>query len=142
LEGGIKGLGWPLESVKIRGTSRMLFLGSGLEPVLWDFTTQEEVFRLTRYKAFQIAVHPDGSRFLTVDSNTLTVHAMDDGAPLITLQGCTSPATWSADGRDIICGALDGNMQIIHSDDWKERNADRIHRDRLEEVQELVGLRE
>lgn len=141
-KGGIPAMGWVHTAAFIPGTTRVLLLGTSLEPVLYDWAASREVYRLHRYSAFQIAVHPDGRRFFVVDHarHQVTVHAVEDGRLLATIHDAMTPVFVAADGSSLFAGSTRGHMKLFLADDWTL--ADETLRDelRLSRLQSLLNM--
>ena len=80
LLGAIPSMNWPWHVSFSPDNTKMLALGLSLEPVLWDFTQQKEVYRLKKAGAFQVFFHPNGERFAVIDAPRCP-HSRRQGRP-------------------------------------------------------------
>ncbi len=136
----IKAIGWPYRVIAVPNSSYLLVLGNSREPVLWDMETHREVYRVQRYDVSQIAVHPDGRRFVGKSRGHAVVFAVEDGRPLLSLNDCIGLMTFSADGRSLITRAPEDRIYTFPTEDWTL--TDEVQRSGLglESLQALLGL--
>ena len=119
-EGNLKAMGWVHMAAFVPGTTRVVLLGTSMDPVLCDWTERREVYRLARQRVFQVAAHPDGRRFFAVDHSRgqAAIHAVDDGRILATLDDAKMPLIISPNDKRVFAGNGEGQMQELFADDW------------------------
>ncbi len=141
LAGTIDRLNWPWHASFSPDNSKMLVVGLSIEPVLWDFATQREVYRIKSGSARQVVFHPDGDRFAVVRMPGIAIHAVKDGRELCSYPFGKIPGLFTPDGRSFICRYDDQSMVALHASDWTPTDRDTELRQSLADVQELLELR-
>jgi WD40 repeat protein len=140
LVGSIDRLNWPWHASFSPDSSKMIVLGLSLEPVLWDFKAQREIYRIKSGGARQVIFHPDGERFAVVRLPGLAMHAVKDGRELCSFPHGRIPGAFTPDGMAFFCGLDAQSMLVLHAEDWKETDRESEFRKGLAEVQELLQL--
>ncbi|HOD51213.1 MAG TPA: WD40 repeat domain-containing serine/threonine-protein kinase [Candidatus Hydrogenedentes bacterium] len=141
LVGTIDRLNWPWHASFSPDNTKMLVVGLSIEPVLWDFEAQREVYRVKSGSARQVIFHPDGERFAVVRTPGVAIHAVKDGRELCSYPFGKLPGTFTLDGQSFICRYDAENMLILHASDWTVADRETEFRKGLAEVQELLQLR-
>lgn len=136
----VNAIGWPYRAIPIPDKSQVLILGTSFEPLLWDLERNREIYRVQRYDVTQIAVHPDGRRFVGRSRGQAVVFALEDGRPLLALEKCIGLPTFSDDGRVLITRAPDFQMQVLPTDDWTMSNETERSGLALQALQKLLEL--
>jgi len=122
----------------------MLTVGGHLEILLWDIEQQRKVWHLRNPDALKTFFHPDGRRFIAISSTgNIGVHATHDGREVIAFRHERSflPASFSADGRQLIYRQDDSHMRILHSDDWTFPDKEAAFKAALHNVQQELHLK-
>lgn len=141
LVGTIERLNWPWHASFSPDNSQMLVVGLSIEPVLWDFATQREVYRIKSGSARQVVFHPDGERFAVVRMPGIAIHAVKDGRELCSYPFGKIPGRFTPDGRTFICRYDAASMVALHASAWAPTDRDTELRQGLANVQELLELR-
>jgi len=136
----VNAIGWPYRVIPVPNTPQILILGTSSEPLLWDLETNREVYRVQRYDVTQIAVHPDGRRFVGRSRGQAVLFAIEDGRPLLALENCIGLPTFTQDGRFLITRTHDLQMQIFAADSWTTTNEADRRANALRELQKLLQL--
>jgi WD40 repeat protein len=136
----VKAIGWPFRAIAVPGSSYLLFLGTSREPMLWDLDADREVYRVQRYDVSQIAVHPDGRRFVARSRGSAIVFAIEDGRTLLTIDGCGGFLTFSVDGYSLLARSSKDQMQMLPSEDWTLTDEVQRKAIGLETLRDLLDL--
>ena len=130
-------MGWAHTAAFIPGTTRVVVLGTSMDPVMCDWSQRREVYRLARQRVFQVVAHPDGRRFFAVDHtrSQTSIHAADDGRLLATIEDAKMPLILSPNNKTIFAGNGEGQMEAHFADDWtladeklrEERRVENLH---------------
>ncbi len=136
----VNAIGWPYRAIPIPNKPQILFLGTSSEPLLWNLETNREIYRVQRYDVTQLAVHPDGERFVGRSRGQAVVFAMKDGRPLLALENCGGLPTFTRDGLHLITRAPELQMQIFAAEDWTITNEAERKASALLALQKLLQL--
>jgi WD40 repeat protein len=140
LVGSIEQLNWPWHASFSPDNTKMVVVGLSLEPVLWDFEIQREVYRIKSGGARQVVFHPNGERFAVVRLPGVAIHAVEDGRELCSYPFGRKPGIFTPDGRSFICALDPQNMVILHAADWALTDRETKFQRGLAEVQRLLQL--
>lgn len=140
-EGSLKAMGWVHTAAFVPGTTRVVLLGTSMDPVLCDWNERREVYRLARQRVFQVAAHPDGRRFFAVDHTRgqTTIHAVDDGRILATIDDAKMPLILSPNDNSVFAGNGKGQMQVLSADDWTLADENLREEQRVKNLHALTG---
>lgn len=137
----------PAAVVPVPQTSHILVLGQGGGLALWEPASSQEIWNLPDMQAAAVLPHPDGERFVSIDTDhVVTVRAMRDGRELITLGRGRQPAGFFPDGRRFFC--LDESVRkpdavrpaiIYKAGDWTIADEGLRRQDALSNVRRLLG---
>ena len=140
LLGEITSINWPWHVDFAPDNKTMLVLGLSRAPVLFDFETMRERYRIADIDARQVFFHPDGRRFAVIGMRGARILASDDGKELISMPWGKVPGYFTPDGTSLVFRENDESFRVLKSDAWHyESEAERFQAG-LAEVRKLLAL--